>query len=297
MTTQEAKMKNDIPRNERNNVYHELYYPNLRFDMFNLLSGNIDYANTIMKDVPTSYSMLTDAYAETKQDNELTTDIPIQFTFTDDGMNFSVIIKKELEDADDKIVDIYECVYLSLKWTEDNELLTFIAKALSELVLQCTRGIPKLFLNRQNFRTVTLIESNPIYEQMAFVFAMHIKLKLQDSLPKCYIQCLMSRKRVTYNQLCHNLRFCTTMPETLKGWFENEKLVEEQVIRQFKPQEEQNNTETPVADEDQPKQWVLKMIDYSGQKFTQRLNLNVGPRRVFNNDRCIDFDADVSVTG
>uniref|UniRef100_W8AGQ1 Uncharacterized protein n=1 Tax=Ceratitis capitata TaxID=7213 RepID=W8AGQ1_CERCA len=302
MTTQEAKIKNDIQRKEEYNKYSELYFPELRSTVCSIFSGDILLIEKLTKSTCSKLTELRTAYDEVKRQEDIQSDVPIQVEFTDEGLSIAIVIREQQNNDQQYTIRIIQ--FIVLDWTKDVEVLTILAKALNETVLQCTRIIPKLINNRANFRNINMIETNPIYEYMVLVYSMYKMLHIEESLPGCYVQTLMARKRITYNMLCHTLKYSTKLPEPVKNWFKDENIVRKlaYIPRYETPKttDDQNQTENhaePDVDEQQNNQWALHLIDYTGQKFIQRLSFQYAPKRVYTNDRYVDIDGDVNITG
>ncbi|UJG27954.1 VP10 [Bercke-Baary Melophagus reo-like virus] len=301
MTTQEAKLKNDIPRTEKYYNYSELYFPDLRSNIFSIFTGDKPFIEKILKTKYDIIMELNQDYQGVKEHEQLSNDVPIQVEFTDDGLSISIIIKEE--NGEEKNMKIRMVQFCCLDWDKDVILLTILAKALNEIVLQCTRLIPKLINNRAVFKNINLIETNPVYEYMALVYAMYKMLHLTESLPGCYVQALMGRKRITYNMLCHTLKYNTKLPEQVKDWFSNTDIVKKQTYVTNRRQVLTNQTVSTLTNENdnlstyEVTHWVLHLIDYTGQKFFQRLQFQYGPKRIYSDDRYVLIDADTEITG
>ena len=308
MTTQEAKLKNDIPRKEEHNKFSELYFPNLKSTLFSILSGDGNTIETIAKKTTTVITEINENYHAFKDENGLTSDIPIQVEFTDDGFEINVVTFEPKPGSTKPKVNLTQIACLD--WHKDVETLTILAKCINETVLQCTRLIPKLINNRVQFKGINLIETNPVYDVMVLVFSMYKMLGMDESLPGCYVQALMARKRITYNMLCHTLKYSTDLPEPIKAWFKQDNIVRKQdvftpqkpVIQEhLKPESKEDKPSQPEVQVEvlptPPQQWALHLIDYTGQKFTQKLSYQYSPKRTFDNDRFITIDGDLSITG
>jgi hypothetical protein len=304
MTTQEAKIKNDIPRKSQHTTYNELYFPDLRSTIFSLFTGDKDLVFKILKEQTECLQNLKSQYDAVIEAEHLPTNSPIQIEFTDNGIEL-LVIQKQYHDGESR-PQINLITYLVLSWYDDVEVLTMLAKTMNEIMLQCTRLIPTLINQRKNFKTVSTIESNPIYEYMVFTYSMYKMLKMDDSLPGCYVQTLMARKRITYNMLCHTLKYSTNLPESVTNWFSKENIVKKQsYILMNKQSDKKYNLENQNKDDEEVQneepnaisQWALHLIDYTGQKFSQRLQLQLAPKKIFENDRCIIIDGDLSITG
>lgn len=304
MTTQEAKIKNDIPRKSQHTTYNELYFPDLRSTIFSLFTGDKDLVFKILKEQTECLQPLKLNYDAVIEAEGLPRNTPIQIEFTDEGIEL-IMINKQYNEGETR-PQINEITFYVLSWDEDVEILTILARTMNEIMLQCTRLIPTLINQRQNFKTVSTIESNPIYEYMVFTYSMYKMLKLDDSLPGCYIQTLMARKRITYNMLCHTLKYSTNLPENVTNWFSKENIVKKQIYtiknkqfdkKQNKNKQNEEDEEHQVDEPNEVNQWALHLIDYTGQKFSQRLQLQLAPKKIFENDRCIIINGDLSITG
>lgn len=308
MTTQEAKIKTDIPRKEEHNKFSELYFPNLKSTLFSILSGDGNIIESIAKTITPGILEINENYHAFKEENKLTADIPIQVEFRDDGFEINVVTFEQKAGVAKPKVNLIQIACFD--WQKDVETLTILAKCINETVLQCTRLIPKLINNRAQFKSINLIETNPVYDVMVLVFSMYKMLGIDESLPGCYIQALMARKRITYNMLCHTLKYSTDLPEPIKAWFKQDNIVRKpdvfipQKPVVLEPSKNENKDETSLQPEIQvqtppiqPQQWALHLIDYTGQKFTQKLSYQYSPRRTFDNDRFITIDGDLSITG
>lgn len=303
MTTQEAKLKNDIPRKEEHAKYSELYFPDLRSTVFSIFTGDRNVIERFVQ-IPNEVKLeLDDDYKAVKEALNISSDVPIQVEFTDLGLAIKVIVKKENPEDGKTNVSIVE--FVCLDWESDFDVLNVLSKALNELVLQCTRSIPKLVNNRANFRNINLIETNPIYDYMVLVYSLYKKLKIDETLPGCYIQTLMARRKITYNMLCHTLKYSTKLPELVKKWFSDPTIVKKQDYVK-KITDNENNTKNEQEEiqdnqnhtvEHQDNKWALHLIDYTGQKFSQRLEFQYSPKRVYINDRYVNLDGDSSITG
>lgn len=302
MTTQEAKIKNDIPRKQEHNKYSELYFPDLRSTAFSIFSGDASIIEKLTKITHQSITDLHNDYLGVKEHQQAEQDLPIQIEFTDTGLTISVVIREQDPETQHQTINIID--FQTLEWNTDSVLLTALAKSMNELVLQCTRVIPKLANQRASFKMINQIETNPIYEYMVLVYSMYKMLHLADSLPGCYVQALMARKRITYNMLCHTLKYTTKLPDLAKNWFTDEDIVRKQkytIRTDLDKTAPSSNEQTTVQSQDESYQhtehWALHLIDYTGQKFSQKLQFTYAPKRTYVNDRYVNLDGDAAITG
>lgn len=301
MTTQEAKLKHDIPRKQIHNYYSELYFPSLRSNIFSLMTGDQEIIETVLKRTYPNLESLNKNYIAAKNEQQLTTDVPLQLEFVDQGLSFELVVREQTNQ--DEVSHVTYFQYQILNWQTDKDLLIILAKALNEMILQCTRRIPTLIRDSQNFRNISLIETNPVYEYMALVYSLYKSLNMVEALPACYIQTLMARKRVSYNMLCHTLKYSINLPESVKTWFDSNDIVREQIFKRKIPSinaniAPDNKIENELVYEfEESKQWALHLIDYAGLKFSQKLQFQFSRKRVYDNDRYVNIDGDKSVTG
>jgi len=277
---QEPKLRTEIPRKSNQQTYNELYFPELRSSIFAILSGQKDIYAELKVTVNDELTALSNGYQAAL--TAAKEPISIKFDFTDDGISLSGIKKFE-QNADRQP----EILYLNLTWTNDTVLLTLIARALHALILVCTRTIPNLSSDMQRFKLVSTIETNPLYEYYAVIFAMYVKLNLRNTLPKSHVQVLMSRKRVNYNSLVQALRYVITLPPVVIDFF-NGDIIQRHAYRLNRGIDADGNQVIEDIS-----YIALFLVDFTGQKFTQKLSFQVGQKQQFTSNRFIELDSDL----
>lgn len=280
---QEPKLRTEIQRNANQQTYSELYFPELRSTIFSILIGKKETYSELKVNVEDELLKLSAAYEEllVKMPNHTS----VRFVFVEDGIALFGV--KRTEKGTDRVPD---ALYLKLDWVTDSVLLTFIAQALNALILICTRKIPTLSSDIQRFKSISNIETNPLYEYYSIIFAMYKKLNLGATLPKSYLQVLMSRKRVNYNSLVMAIKYVTTFPATVTDYFKGD-IIKNQTYRFNRGTDADGNQ---IIEEDTC--ISLFLVDYTGQKFTQKLSFIVGPKQQFSNERFIEIDSDATTT-
>lgn len=288
MTTQEAKIKSNILRKPQNQTATELYFPTIRATYHSIFSGDDDKCNFLIPDSGTTLVPLARKYKQAtkvvSQDAGLpVSDLPIKVEFTEEGIDFGVVMIS-LDDKGKKISDMK--VFTTLRWDTDVGMLTTIAKLCDTVNLECTRIIPLLVDDFQNFKNIYQIETNPIFDFMAFTYALFHKLKLLDSIPKCYVQVLMGRRKTTYLALVQAVKFRTSLPTAVLEWFQKDIIKE----KSYTTKSEQGKPDETIN------VWSLLLIDYAGKIFNHQLKLQVGPRQLnFEGSRNITIDTDNDV--
>lgn len=280
---QEPKLKTEIPRKANQQTYSELYFPELRSTIFSILTGKKEIYSELKVNVEDELLKLSDAYEQLLV--KMSDHTSIRFVFVENGIHLFGV--KRAEKEADRLPD---ALYLRLDWNVDSILLTLIAKALNALILICTRKIPTLSSDTQRFKFVSNIETNPLYEYYAIIFAMYNKLNLGATLPRSYLQVLMSRKRVNYNSLVMAIKYVTTFPATVTDYFKGD-IIKNQTYRYNRGTDSEGGQ---VIEEDTCVS--LFLVDYTGQKFTQKLSFVVGQRQQFSNERFIEIDSDATTT-
>lgn len=283
MTTQEAKIRSNIPRKTHDQTTTELYFPHVRSTYHSIFSGNNDVCD---QHIPKSGTVLvsqSDRYKKAIKASKSDTDLPIKVEFTATGIDFAVIKRGEDQEGN-PTSDVM--VFNSLNWIDDAELLTTIAKLCDKVNIDCVRTIPTLAADFQNFKSIYQIETNPIFDFMAFTYALFHKLKMIEAIPKCYVQVLMGRRKTTYMALVQAVKYKTILPDSVLEWFEKDIIKEKPYT--FK-HDEDKTTETINV-------WSLLLIDYAGKAFNHQLKLQVGPKNAsFENSRIIPIVTDESV--
>jgi len=283
MTTQEAKIKSNIPRKTHDQTTTELYFPNLRSTYHAIFSGNAEICNSHIPNSGLSLIKLTQQYREALDAAKSTVDLPIKVEFTAQGVDFGVVIKKQ-DEAGNPITEMM--VYSATKWTSDQQTLTMVAKLCDKVNLDCVRLIPNLASDFQNFKNIYQIDTNPMFDFMAFTYALYDRLKLADSIAKCYVQVLMGRRKTTYLALVQAVKYKTVLPSSVTDWFNND-IVKEKTYT-MKGDEGKETKTTNV--------WSLLLIDYAGKAFNHQLKLQVGPKNVnFEGSTNIIIDTDATV--
>lgn len=277
---QEPKLRTEISRKPHQQTYNELYFPELRSSIFAILSGQKDIFAELKIPVNDELNKLSNGYQVVL--SEAQEPISIKFDFTETGISLSGIRKFEKEEEPKP-----DLLYLKLTWDDDVVLLTLIARALHTLILICTRTIPNLSSDMQRFKLVSTIETNPLYEYYAVIFAMYIKLNMKNVLPKSHVQVLMSRKRVTYNSLVQALRYVITLPPVITDFF-NGDIVKQHTYRLNRGTDKDGNQVVEDIS-----YIALFLVDFTGQKFTQKLSFQVGPKQQFTSTRFIEMDSDI----
>lgn len=280
MANQEPRLKTDIKRTQRQQTYSKLYFPELRSSIFAILSGQKDIYAELKVKHNDEIRLLHDEYFGTKQNDEI--QHPIRLNFTEVGITLSLIKKPEGENDQP-----LELLYLRLTWQENEALLTIIAKALNQITLICTRKIFPLSSDPR-FRGIYNIETNPLYEYYAIVYAMYSKLKLSETLPPCYIQILMAGEKITYNCLVEQIRYIVELPENIKAHFKGD------IVKLHSYRTEQLDHEGQAYIRE-VSFMALFLIDFPGKRFTQKLQTQAGVRQVFENDRFINIESDATV--
>lgn len=265
MTTQEAKIKSNVPRKQHDLTTSELYFPNLRSSYHSILSGDFAVCNSHIPESGKTLELLPARYQKGLKYLHATTDLPIKAEFTVDGLELSVV--RPVPDGGVRTPDD-EVVFITLGWIADVAVLTQIAKLLDKINLDCARIIPTLAADFTNFRNIYQIEMNPIFDFMAFTYALFHKLKILDSVPKCYVQVLMCRRKTTYLSLVQAVKYRTTLPASVTSWFESD-------IVKEKPYSIKNDEGKPF---ETINVWSLLLIDYAGKAFNHQLKLQVSPR-------------------
>lgn len=280
---QEPKLRTEILRNANQQTYSELYFPELRSTILSILTGKKEIYSELKVNVEDELLKLSTAYEEllVKMPNHTS----VRLVFVEDGIALFGV--KRTEKGTDRVPD---ALYLKLDWVIDSVLLTFIAQALNALILICTRKIPTLSSDIQRFKSISNIETNPLYEYYAIIFAMYKRLNLGATLPRSYLQVLMSRKRVNYNSLVMAIKYVTTFPATVIDYFKGD-IIKNQTYRFNRGTDADGNQ---VIEEDTCVS--LFLVDYTGQKFTQKLSFVVGQRQQFSNERFIEIDSDATTT-
>lgn len=282
MNIQEARMKNDIKRKDYQQYYHELYFPNMRSTLFSIFTGKDEAYKALDKSNESDVSRLSTEYEAAILKLEVKKALPVHVSFTNDGLMFSIV--KKTDEDENKPMEIEFSDYLQLFWTQDKELLLSIANIMNRLVLSLARIIPTLNNDRLSFKNVSIIETNPIYDQMAFTYAMFKELDQITALPKCYIQALMARKRVTYNMLCHTLKLDTPLPTPISNYLAGN--IVKRHTYTIKTINDQVITNEYMA---------LFLVDYNGQIFNVKLQLQASERMIYENTRSIEVEANPSV--
>lgn len=284
MSNQEAKLRSNVQRKEHQQLYSELYFPNLRSTIFSILTGDEKTCDLYIENASADLTLLKDKYTQHVQKSDPNTVSQVKIDFSADTLDFGTLDKIEPEEGQ---AYIQHKVYLRLNWTTSQNVITTLAKIFDVLNLECARKIPKLAADFQTFKNIYQIENNPIFDLMAFTFALFHKLQLTESLPRCYIQTLMGRRRTTYQSMCQAILYKTIMPNNVEEWFKGDIIKERTYNTRVS-----NNKEDDII----TKTWALELIDYVGQTFSHKLLLTAGPKALItDNARRIIIESDASV--
>nr|AKH40318.1 ORF1 [Bloomfield virus] len=285
MTTQEANIKDN--QTYTTDKHANIYFPHLKQYLHAVLSGNPEVFFDFVANDP-DISKLTNAYDSAVTDNNDGAHAMVSVKYQTDGLAFFLVVKDAEKKNENGRPVLNEHFYLLLKWEEDRVLLLALCDALNELTLQCLRTIPDLYLNQKVFRNVNNIDMNPIYDQVAFVYALHLKMNNLSKILRCYVQILMLTRRTTYVSMCHALKYATTMPDKVEKFYTDVSIIKEK--NDIYRDEEGQIVETGT------KHYVVTLLNYVGQKFSQKLQLSGNVRsEIADNDRFISIVADESV--
>jgi len=289
MTNYEANIRDNLKYETEKRAI--LYFPNIRQDFHYMLTGQVKIEGIQNIDGSVKTDRLLDAYSSIINDQFDGHDMPINITIHGRGLVFSIIEKPEItkdEKENSEFIPYKQHEYLVLDWEKDVSLIKILAQLMNNHLLECIRIIPDLKKSK-TFRNVGRIDQNPLYDQIVFIYALHLKLGLVENLVGCYVQLMMLTKHTTFVSMCHALRYVTNLPEVIKKYLSDPAIIYDKEI--FERQDDKFVSTNKTIGH-------ITLVDYSGEKFIHKLSLFTSMKKQqLEGDRYLLVEGDDSILG